>query len=283
VKRLTDVAYWEDAWWTKKRPERLRLYRDVDYETVRLLASAARPASPLAAPVETPRVLELGAGGSRILPYLGRRFGYELYGSDFSWNGCRLLRANLALQQVKGGVVCDDLFQSALAEEQFDVAYSSGLIEHFDDTRDAIGEHLRLVRPGGCLVLIVPNFEGVQGRIWKRLAPALWARHRVFGPQELRTSLEALGLEQVRAGYLGSFFIHIGRGAEWSAVNAWPAGLGLLTHGGVRIANGLVSLAFRLSPWRPHSRALSPAFFAMGVKPLAVETEPEAAESRPAA
>jgi hypothetical protein len=62
-------------------------------------------------------------------------------------------------------------------------------------------------------------------------------------------------------------------------VNAWPLGLGLFAHAAVRVANGLVSLAFRLSPWRPHSRALSPAFFALGVKPLAVETEPAAVES----
>jgi len=281
VKRLTDVTYWDEGWWKQKRPERLRLYRDVDYETVRLLESAVRAAAPsgVADAGEWPRVLELGAGGSRVLPYLARRFGYAVYGSDFSWHGCRLLASNLGLVGVKGNVVCEDLFQSALAGEEFDVVYSSGLIEHFDDTRAVIQEHLRLVRPGGCLALIVPNFQGIQGRLWKRLAPALWARHRVFGPEELHASLETLGLERIRAGHLGSFFIHIGRGAEWSRVNAWPFGLGLAAHGVVRIANGLASLGFRLSPWRPHSRALSPAFFAVGVKPLAAEAEPAAVES----
>lgn len=285
MKRLTDVTYWDEGWWKQKRPERLRLYRDVDYETVRLLEGAACAAAPrgVAEARKPPRVLELGAGGSRVLPYLARRFGYAVYGSDFSWHGCRLLASNLGLVRVKGHVVCEDLFQSALAGEEFDVVYSSGLIEHFDDTRAVIQEHLRLVRPGGYLALIVPNFQGVQGRIWKRLAPALWARHRVFGPEELEPALEALGLGQIRSGYLGSFFIHIGRSAEWPGVNAWPLGLGVLAHLAVRIANGLVSLGFRLSPWRPHWRALSPAFFAVGTKPLAAETEPAAVESRPAA
>jgi len=37
MKRLTDIAYWEESWWKDKRPERLRLYRDVDFEVVRLL------------------------------------------------------------------------------------------------------------------------------------------------------------------------------------------------------------------------------------------------------
>lgn len=278
MKRLTDAAYWDEGWWKQKRPERLRLYRDVDYETVRLLEDAVRSAlrTGPAGGRARPRVLELGGGGSRVLPYLARRFGYDVYGSDFSWHGCRLLSANLALQRVRGNAVCEDLFQSALAGKAFDVVYSSGLIEHFDDTRAVIQEHLRLVRPGGCLALIVPNFEGVQGRIWKRLAPALWARHRVFGPEELAASLKALGLVEIRAGYLGSFFIHIGRGREWSGVNDWPLGLGLVAHVAVRLANGLVSLGFRLSPWRPRTRALSPAFFATGRKPLAVENGPAA-------
>ena len=34
----------------------------------------------------------------------------------------------------------------------------------------------------------------------------------------------------------------------------------------MRLANGLISLGFRLSPWRPHSRLLSPMFFASGAK-----------------
>ncbi|HLW78833.1 MAG TPA: class I SAM-dependent methyltransferase [Terriglobia bacterium] len=262
MERLTDVAYWDENWWTQKRPERLRLYRDFDFETVRLLGKAAGDA----AQAGRPRVLELGAGGSRVLPYLARRFGYAVVGCDFSWRGCRLLRSNLELARVRGGIVCEDVFHSALAPGQFDLVYSSGLVEHFDDTRAAVAEHLRHVRPGGRLALIVPNFQGVQGRIWKRLAPALHARHRVFGPQDLAGILSSLGLGRICSGYLGSFFIHVGRDPDWSGVRTWPAALGLLVHRSVRLVNGFLSLGFRLSPWRPHSRALSPAFFALGTK-----------------
>lgn len=265
MKRLTEVAYWEENWWKKKRPERLRLSRDFDFETVRLLRHASG-ASSEATGSTRPRLLEIGAGGSRLLPYLGWKLGCEVFGCDFSLSGCRLLRANLARQEISGGVICEDLFQSSLPAEKFDVVYSSGLVEHFDETRPVIVEHARLVRPGGWLVLIVPNFQGLQGRIWKRLAPSLWARHKVFGPEELADCLKSLGLDQVRSGYLGSFFVHVERGPEWSVVRGWPAGLGLSVHAGVRLANAILSLAFRLSPWRPHSRALSPAFFAAGIK-----------------
>jgi len=257
--RLTDVSYWEEQWWKKIRPRRLRLYRDFDYETVRLLLRATGPA-----PV---RILELGAGGSRVLPYLAAKFGHHVFGADFSPSGCELLRANLALAGVKAGVVCEDLFEPSLKPEQFDLVFSSGLIEHFEDMDAAIAQHLRLLRPGGCVALIVPNLQGLQGKIWKRLAPPLWARHRVFGPADLDKDLRALGLRDVQSGYLGSFFVQLGTGSDWTAIQRWPKLVQGAAYSSVRLVNAVISLGFRLLPVRPHSRALSTGFFACGLKP----------------
>jgi len=262
MKRLTDAAYWEENWWSQRRPERLRLYRDVDFETVRLLREAAGP--------RRAQVLELGAGGSRLLPYLARKFGHEVFGSDFSFGGCSLLRANLALQRVRGNVVCEDLFRSSLKGESFDVVYSAGLIEHFEDTSAAVAAHFQLLRPGGRLVLAVPNLRGLQGRIIHRFAPPQWKVHKVFGPQELAEMLNNSGLLDVRSGYLGSFSVRIMQSREWTSVHAWPAWVRLLVCSSMRLISGFISLGFRLSPWRPHSRQLSPAFFAAGRKPPAL-------------
>jgi SAM-dependent methyltransferase len=266
LKKLTDVAFWEKNWWQAKRPERLWLYRDVDFETVRLLRGEAGNS----------RVLEVGAGGSRVLPYLARHFGYNVFGSDFSFAGCLLLRANLALQRVKGGVVCEDFLQSSLPADAFDLVYSAGLIEHFDDLRSVVAEHLRLIKPGGRLVLMVPNLQGFQGRILRRLAPSLWAVHRVFSPTDLAEVLRSSGLEDIRVGYLGSFFIRILRGEGWSAVDRWPPWLQRSVTDSIRLVNGLISLSFRLSPLRPHSRAFSPSFFASARKSPACQGEPRA-------
>ena len=213
------------------------------------------------------RTLEVGGGGSRILPYLGRRFAFQVFGSDFSWRGCLLLKANLSLQGVNGGVVCEDLFRSSLAGESFDLVYSQGLIEHFDDTLPAIMEHLRLIKPGGKLVLVVPNLQGVQGQILAKLAPPLWQAHRVFSPSELGATLMRLGLQDIQTGYLGSFNIFIGFDPRWTAFRNWPRVIWFLAHASVRLVSGLVSLALRLSPWRPHTRLFSPAFFAVATKP----------------
>jgi SAM-dependent methyltransferase len=259
MQRLTDTSFWEEGWWDRKQPERLRLYRDVDFEAVGLLAQAGKPGEC--------RILELGGGASRILPYLARQLGFKVTGSDFSPSGCSLLQANLKLQNVAGDVVCEDLFHSSLASDAFDVVYSSGLIEHFDDTAAVVAEHVRLLKPGGVLVLMVPNLEGLQGKVFEKLAPPLWHAHRVFGPPQLAATLSDLGLKDVRTGYLGSFHLHIGYDPRWAFFKAWPRWLWFLAHASVRIGNGLISLAFRLSPWKPHTRTFSPSFFAVGVKP----------------
>lgn len=266
MKRLTDVAYWDRNWNERERPRRLVLYRDFDYETARLLGARIHSLRERD-PSRPPRVLELGGGASRVLPYLASKFNCEAYASDFSWRGCELLRANCALQRVGAKVVCEDLFQSSLPDESFDLVYSSGLIEHFDDTRAAVEQHLRVLKPAGELLLIVPNLEGIQSHIWRRYAPSLWEKHRVFGPGELARMLDHLRLEKVRSGYLGSFFLHIGHGPDWEALVRRPAWAQLALSLLVRLGSGLVSLAFRLLPWRPHSRALSPGFFALGTKP----------------
>lgn len=258
MKRLTDTSFWEEGWWHRKRPERLRLYRDMDYEMVRLLERAGSS--------KTCRALELGGGGSRILPYLGRKFGFRVIGTDFSQRGCVLLKANLSLLGIDGGVVCEDLFHSSLAPDSFDLVYSSGLIEHFDDTAAVVAEHLRLLKPGGKLVLVVPNLQGVQGRVFAKLAPSLWGAHCVFSPSDLAETLSALGLREIQSGYLGSFHLHVGYDPRWSAFSTWPRWLWFLVHLLVRVGSGLISLAFRLSPWKPHSRTFSPSFFAVGIK-----------------
>jgi 2-polyprenyl-6-hydroxyphenyl methylase/3-demethylubiquinone-9 3-methyltransferase len=273
MSRLTDVAYWEQNWWVGARPQRLRLYRDFDLETVRLLRDAGRSQvhpgyCPQGGPATKPsRVLEVGAGGSRVLPYLCLNFGFGVCGTDFSLSGCRLLHANLALVGTRGWVVCEDLFQSSLKEESFDLVYSSGVIEHFENTHAVVSEHLRLLKPGGRLVLIVPNLLGLQGKLIAKLAPPLWRAHRVLGTDDLTGVLTSLGLEEIRAGYLGSFFIHVGSSPEWSALRNWPGWLRLVVHGSVRTINASVAFLFRLAPFRPHSRTFSPACFATGTKP----------------
>jgi SAM-dependent methyltransferase len=47
----------------------------------------------------------------------------------------------------------------------YDIVFSFGFIEHFDDTQDIIRRHVDLLSPNGHLLIILPNFLGINGWI----------------------------------------------------------------------------------------------------------------------
>ncbi|MFH0910109.1 MAG: class I SAM-dependent methyltransferase [Planctomycetota bacterium] len=61
--------------------------------------------------------------------------------------------------------VIGDLLQTGFCDDSFDCVVASDVIEHTADPRRALSEILRVLKPGGCAVVTVPN------RLWK---PALW-------------------------------------------------------------------------------------------------------------
>ena len=176
------------------------------------------------------------------------------------------MAANFRKQGTDGGIVCDDFLQTSIQAGQFDLVYSLGLIEHFDDLQFVVRVHLNYVRPGGMLLLVSPNLQGVHGKSLRRLAPSLLARHRVFGPVELSEAFHCAGIEAVKTGYLGSFYFSLGTDCDWVYLGKCPGPLRSLVYNAVRAANASISLAFRVSPWHPHSLAFSTGFYAYGRK-----------------
>lgn len=52
-------------------------------------------------------------------------------------------------------------------EKEYDFVYSLGFAEHFDDTKDIIERHLSFAKKGGKVVIIMPNFLGINGLVQK--------------------------------------------------------------------------------------------------------------------
>lgn len=46
---------------------------------------------------------------------------------------------------------------------RYDIVFSFGFIEHFDDTKDVINRHINLLSEKGSLLIILPNFRGLNG------------------------------------------------------------------------------------------------------------------------
>ncbi len=127
--------------------------------------------------------LEIGSAPGRISLELWRRLGLVPYGLEYTEAG---VRAQQALYRKCGlseeWVMLGDLFDGewrARHAESFDVVASFGLIEHFGDPQDVVAKHWELLRPGGLLVVTVPNLNEhtLYGRLVRRFNPAVYALH----------------------------------------------------------------------------------------------------------
>jgi SAM-dependent methyltransferase len=160
--RLTDDAYWDKTWqgleidskpgaWSflKEQPADRQLWREI---LPRFLAPGDR------------RMIELGSAPGRNLLRWKANFNCDVYGVDFSKTGLEIQRRLLLRHGVESSHSIDGDFLNAdfqdAHRESFDIVYSAGLIEHFGDPGQAVAAHLALLRPGGLLVVSIPNIAG---------------------------------------------------------------------------------------------------------------------------
>lgn len=109
---------------------------------------------------ERARVLDAGCGTGGMLALLKqRRPQWEIRGTDVDHKAVKHCRAR-GLTGVRHGSVCELPFDN----ESFDAVLSLDVLYHqrVDEGR-AVEEMTRVLRPGGCLVLNVPAFEGLRG------------------------------------------------------------------------------------------------------------------------
>jgi SAM-dependent methyltransferase len=124
-------------------------------------------------------VLEVGGAPGGYLVHLWQKFGHDVCVLDNSPAGIELSRRNFALLGVPGRVLERDLFAPDDPDLKFDLVFSLGLIEHFQDTTAVVDAHLSYVKPGGTLIVGCPNFRGINGWLLQRLSPSLLRWHNL--------------------------------------------------------------------------------------------------------
>ncbi len=198
---LTEDSFWDAYWQAFPLPAEVRREPGNTYGNAILAVfdrNLPHDASLTAA--------ELGGSPGQYLAYVHRNLGYRVTCIDYSRIGCRKTVENFSLLDIDGDVIEADIFDDAVHLPRFDVVYSLGLIEHFKDRTPVVERHVRLVRPGGYLVLGVPNFRGVHGWFMQRLA-TLYAAHEI-GAMDIDLWAEfeePFSLEVVFKGYVGGF------------------------------------------------------------------------------
>lgn len=198
--RLTDEPFWDTFWSSVDVPAEVDRASIFDRSFLPILARGIAASG-------ARNVVEVGCAPGRWLSYCARQHGLEVTGYESSPTGATKTRQNFAAQGVHGAVLEEDFLTADLPHEAFDLVLSLGFIEHFDDPTNVVARHARLLRPGGVLLLEVPNLRGVTLALLRWTKSPLLDHHNlaVMAPRELDRLTGAAGLERLEVGYFGGF------------------------------------------------------------------------------
>lgn len=181
------------------------------------------------------RTVELGSGRGDLSALLAQH-GANVTLLDTSEHALRQAQHRFNRLGLSAAFEKGDLFDaSALKKTTFDVALSSGVIEHFVDEQrtQSIAAHASAVRTGGVVVLSVPHAHCPTYRLWKLyLECRRWWPYGLelpYSRRELtrRASQSGLSeLESVVYGFWQSIGDHglktiFGRTPDWSNHHSW--------------------------------------------------------------
>lgn len=200
---LTDEAFWDEYWRQLRLPVAVDDKRSSRYqqEILRVFKRFVPKGKGL-------RALEIGGAPGGYLAYIARTFGHEVSAIDSSPVGCRKLEENFELLEIPVSVYCRDVLEGDLSDlPRFDLVYSLGLIEHFSDPVPMIRKHVELAKPGGLVILGLPNFRGISRPILRLTRPELSKKHnlRTMDLRTWSTFEREIGLEVVFRGYVGGW------------------------------------------------------------------------------
>jgi SAM-dependent methyltransferase len=139
--------------------------------------------------------LEIGCGDGWMLRAL-RAHGWRVIGTERARESAAFAAGVNRLPVFVGG-------PAALRTARFDVIVLFQVLEHLAEPTDTLAECARLLRPGGRLIIAVPNFASWQARAfgaaWFHLDVPRHLYH--FTPDALARALDRAGLDVARVSY----------------------------------------------------------------------------------
>ncbi len=220
--RLTDEGYWEAQWRAGAEAG------DIDPAWDPMLATHLR-----ADPAK--EILEIGCYPGRFLVYFAKRFGYRPSGVDFLADTGEIQQRLRDSGVEPGDIVKADFFAFSPART-WDVVSSFGFVEHFDDLEDVVRRHVELTRPGGHVVIGVPNLHTVAAQLLMR---DVLAAHNMatMDPRRLATACEDVGADVLECRYVYPSLSLARTKFDDNALLKWPwIGLKVGYHGVMRAA-----------------------------------------------
>jgi len=264
--RLTEKEFWDECWDRVKLPITVNKWRFLEYSMSHYLEIITINMD------RRSKIMEVGAGASKWMRYYYEVLGFKnVYGLDYSMIGCSLTSKNLNMIGISDGrIVCGDIFQMPFKTGTFDLIYSNGVVEHFEDPGKIISLMTDLLKPNGLLLIWVPNFNGLLGWVQKMIDLEVYLKHKVLTTDDFILYFQNNHIKKIRISYFGSFSL---KNCEWSRFASRSLINNIISEILVKGLNMLVTIPLRITGLSFDSRIMSPSIVAVGMKMKELRSE----------
>jgi len=199
---LTSREFWSGYW--RNKSDEFKLPIQSEYLFTPLFRKEIENMKPSNA-------VELGGFPGTFSIYLNKYFQLPTTLVDYFIDD-ELLHQFMEANDLKSGDLTwkeADILTEGLLHDTYDFVFSIGLIEHFEDTTQILRSHVKYVRIGGSLLIVLPNFRGINGWFQRNFDIENYNKHYIqcMDPQLLKQELKNLGCTNIEAGYFAKFSI----------------------------------------------------------------------------
>ncbi|MEW6674116.1 MAG: class I SAM-dependent methyltransferase [Thermodesulfobacteriota bacterium] len=158
------------------------------------------------------RALDIGCGSGRHTAAIARYNGVQVIGADINVADVIEAKKRLLFQErLEGkhgrwGLLAAGIHRLPFTDNFFDLIVCSEILEHIPDHRKAVAEAVRVLKPGGHMVVSVPRFfpERICWALSREYHTADNGHLRIYRKNELVRLLEGSGLKKWASHYAHS-------------------------------------------------------------------------------
>tara|TARA_B100000029_G_scaffold45288_2_gene41755 strand:- start:1967 stop:2638 length:672 start_codon:yes stop_codon:yes gene_type:complete len=152
----------ETKWDVLYNPEKRSLFSRIEEFAINSYFSSAFVKAILsAAKIKSGKIFEPGSGGGMACAKFAEK-GFEITSMDLSENALRKGKQLFQFLSLDGKFTLGDLFHMPIKDEQFDIVFNQGVMEHFRlanmNAASGVKEMMRVLKKNGTLVILVPAY-----------------------------------------------------------------------------------------------------------------------------
>jgi 2-polyprenyl-3-methyl-5-hydroxy-6-metoxy-1,4-benzoquinol methylase len=200
MKQLTTKQYWESGYQRRNAitPININGYKNYcDKQIFHILESTD---------LSGKNILEVGGGGSGWIVFLAHRYPDSMFTViDYSEEGCSLVddyARQHNLDNIK--TICTDAFTPGDYKGRFDIVYSHGVVEHFNNLSNALSALSEFLVDNGKMVTFIPNMAGILGLLTKLFNKDVYDIHVPHDKYSFKQGHIEAGLNIIDSNYICS-------------------------------------------------------------------------------